>query len=496
LKAFDESGLYPYQPTPAKYLAQLLESGQNCLDGSDCGVGKTAVASAIIRHLKLPTLVLTPQINIPNWEWMGKHLGVEFDVTNVEEVRTGKSLFGRWELPKPPGPLPTELRCTQCQLVVEPEKGLPCAYGEFHCVETKKLPHRYGKFFWHPGIQFLVLDECHKYCALDSLNADMAIAARRQGIRTLAISATAADSPLGLKALGYLLGLHSLVGEDSFYRFAFRFGCRKRIFGGLEFGRDDDDRKVKMQALHRAIFPSRGTRVRIEDLGDAFPECAITAELFDFGDAQRVNALYATMDEALAELQAMQLADKSPEHPFTKLIRARQALELLKTPLYAQLARDEVEAGNSVVIFVAFKATMDALCDALGVSARIEGGQSAALRDKTIQDYLDDKTRILVTNVDCGGTALNLPDVRGKFPRVGIASLVYSSRKMRQLFGRLRRITSKTKSRYRVILAGGTKEEKIHAKMTAKLDAIDLLNDGDLLAANLPTAVVEWPEGL
>src|SRR6185436_18444939 len=137
--------------------------------------------------------------------------------------------------------------------------------------------------------------------------------------------------------------------------------------------------------------------------------------------------LYEKMDEALAELQAVQLSDKSPQHPFTKLIRARQSLELLKVPLYVQLAQDEVEAGNSVVLFVAFKATMDALCEKLGTSARIEGGQSSALREKTIQDYLDDKTRILVTNNDCGGTALNLPDVRGEFPRVGLTSLIFSS---------------------------------------------------------------------
>ncbi len=495
MKLFDESGLYLYQAESAKRLLAVL-ANRNALDGSDCGIGKTAVACGIIRHLNIPTLVLTPPINIPNWEWMGHRLGVEFDVTNVEEVRTGKSPFGRWEFPKPPGPLPTELRCTQCQLVVEPEKKIPCAYGTFHCVETKKLPHNYGKFFWHPGVKFLVLDEVHKYCALDSLNADMAIAAKRQGIKVLALSATAADSPLGLKALGYILGLHSLVGEDSFYRFCFRHGCRKRIFGGLEFGRDDDDRKFKMQALHRAIFPACGNRVRIADLGDAFPECAITAELFDFGDAERVNALYEKMDEALTELQAVQLADKSPEHPFTNLIRARQSLELLKVPLYVQLAQDEVEAGNSVVLFVAFKATMDALCEKLGVYARIEGKQSAELREKTIQDYLDDQTRLLVTNIDCGGTALNLPDVRGKFPRVGLTSLIFSSRKMRQLFGRLRRITSKTKSRYRVILAGGTREEKIHAALQRKLDAIDTLNDGDLLSANLPVIPAEWPDGL
>ena len=492
---FDGSGLFPYQVAPAKHLAALLESGQNCLDGSACGIGKTAIATAIIRYLNLPTLVLTPPINFSNWNWMAKHLGTEFDLSNVEQVRTGKTPYGRWELPRQ-GPLEVQLRCTRCQCVVEPEKNLPCAYGPFHCIETKKIPHNYGRFFWDANIKFLIFDECHKYCAVDSLNSDMAVAARRQGIRTLAISATAADSPLGLKALGFILGLHNLVGEDSFFRFCFRNGCRKRIFGGLEFGRDDEDRRAKMQALHRAIFPSRGTRVRIEDLGDVFPECAITAELFNFEDTERVEVLYREMDEALADLQAMQLADKSPQHPFTRLIRARQALELLKVPLYVRLAQDEIEAGNSVVLFVAFKATMDALCEKLGVSARIEGGQSESLRKQTIQDYLDDKTRILVTNVDCGGTALNLPDVRGKFPRVGIASLVYSSRKMRQLFGRLRRITSKTKSRYRVILAGGTKEEKIHAKMTAKLDAIDLLNDGDLLAANLPTAVVEWPEGL
>lgn len=489
MKPFDESGLYSYQVEAAKHLLGILPH-RNALDGSSMGIGKTGTGVAVIRHLNLPTLVLTPQIAIPQWEWMGKHLGTEFDVTNPEMVRTGKTPYGLWENPKPPGSLPVELRCTQCQCKVDPTEPLPCAYGPFHCVETKKIPHNYGKFFWNPAIKFLVLDEVHKYCAIDSLNADMAIAARRQNIPVLAISATAADSPLGLKALGYILGLHDLVGENSFYRFAFRHGCKRRFFGGLEFNGDP----AHMCRLHREIFPSRGVRVRIEDLGDKFPECSITAELFDFGDKKRIEQLYAEMTSALVELKQLQEQDVDPEHPFTRLLRARQALELLKVPLYVQLAQEEVEAGNSVVLFVAFKATMDALCEKLGATARIEGGQSPEERESVIQDYMDDKHRITVTNIDAGGTAVSLPDVRGKFPRVGIASLIFSSRKMRQLFGRLRRATSKTKSRYRVVLVGG--EEKIHQAMQGKLDNLDLLNDGVLLAANLPATVAEWPAGL
>src|SRR6185503_14169796 len=106
----------------------------------------------------------------------------------------------RWELPRQ-GPLEVQLRCTRCQCVVEPEKNLPCAYGPFHCIETKKIPHNYGRFFWDANIKFLIFDECHKYCAWTSLTWILAVPPGGQEIRTLAISVLRRTPRWGLRHL-------------------------------------------------------------------------------------------------------------------------------------------------------------------------------------------------------------------------------------------------------------------------------------------------------
>jgi hypothetical protein len=496
---FNGDKLYPYQIASARHLLDVLESRGSALDGSDCGVGKTPVAVSLIRHFNVPTVVLPPKISLTAWAAMGKYLGTEFDVVNIESIRTGKTLYGYWENPKPEKPV-VELICNKCQLKIDPTESInrPCAFGGIHCVVAKKVPHNLGKFYWNDEIKFLVFDEVHRHGAMDSQNADMLIAAKRQGIRTLAMSATAADSPLGLRALGYILGLHGLVGEDNFYRFAFKHGCKKAPFGGLYFAGTEEQRRVKMAELHRDIFPACGSRVRIAELGDAFPSCSIHAELYDFGPAERtrVESLYREMDAAIKELHGIKAGDVNEEHPLTKILRARQELELLKVPMFEEIAREERESGNSVVIFVAFKATVAELCKRLKVECRIVGGQSQRERDNAIGEFQSNREKTLVANIDAGNVSVSLHDLHGGFPRVGIFSPIYSSVKTRQMFGRLRRAGGKSPARYRGILAAGTCEEKIHRALSAKLDNLDMLNDGDLMAANLPLTRAEWPESL
>jgi len=492
----NEANLFPYQIEPVRHLVNLLRSGQNCLDGSDGGVGKTAMACGVIRALDLPTLVVAPQISLTAWRRMGEHIGTEFDVINPELLQTGKTPFGSWQHPRP-SKLETDLVCDRCQLVVDFKKPTKCTrqrYG-LHCVEPRKRPHRYGKFTWNDGIKFLVVDEVHRFGALDSLNADMLIAARRQGILTLGLSATAADSPLQLRALGYVLGLHQLLdgGDDDsggFYRFAFRMGCRRNLqFGGIYFAGDDRQRREKVGEIHKLLFPSRGIRVRVSDLGSAFPCRQITTELYDLGskgEASRLDRLYADMDGAIASLNAGGQGADSSDHPLTKILRARQEIELVMVPLFVDLARQYLESRMHVAVFVNFKSTMDELSKRLRTNCRIEGGQTPELRQKFLDDYLSDKEPVILVNSAAGGVSINLHDIHGNFPRVGIVSLGFSAINTRQVLCRLWRSGAKTKCLYRLPLVVGTVQEKIHKAVAAKLDRIDMLNDGDLMAANLP----------
>lgn len=483
-------GLLPWQPAAAETLVKVIRARGSALDASDMGTGKSFTAAAVIRELSLPTVVICPEISVTAWHRVGAAMGVEFDALNVEMLRTGRTPYGTWENPRPPGPLPTELWCVSCQLQVEPEKPhRPCIHHPhgIHCVEVRKKKHEYGKFTWHSAIEFLVFDEVHRFGGIDSLNADIHLAAGRQRIHSLNLSATVAESPLNFRSLGYMLGLHNLVGKNNnFYQFAFRMGCKKHPFGGLYFAGDDAERRQKMVRLHNELFPSCGIRIRIADLGDAFPKSQITAELYDLGGPERINRLYREMDGALAELEQRSKEDGDFKSAVLILLRKRQELELLKVPLFVEISKQAEENGFHVAVFVNFTATLHELAKRLKTDCLVYGGQNKDERQRNIDQFQSDESPWICLNADAGGIAIGLHDLLGNFARCGIVSLGYNARTTRQVFGRLPRAGAKSKSLYRCPLVAGSVEEKIHRALTAKLDQIDSLNDGDLMAANLP----------
>jgi len=223
----DPTGLLDYQPAAAEQLCAALETYGGALDGSDMGVGKTAQACAVIRARKLPTAVVCPAVSISGWNRMGAKLGTEFSILNYDMIRTGRSPFGTWANPRP-ARIPGHWQCESCQQkfnMVEEAKARPCPHQllGIHCLELKKKPHDYGQFTWHPGIKQLVFDEVHRCAALDSLQSDMLLAAKRQKIPVLGLSATGGETPLHFRALGYVLGLHHYT---DFFAWASRRGCR------------------------------------------------------------------------------------------------------------------------------------------------------------------------------------------------------------------------------------------------------------------------------
>jgi len=490
------TGLLEYQKSSAEHLLEVLQENGSALDASDMGTGKTFVAVAIARELDVPTLVVCPQISITAWKRAGEIMGTEFDVLNYEMLRTGRTPFGTWENP-PPDVREDFLECSECQLKLDLKNPFSCPHhpAGIHCAVVKSKPHNYGKFFWNRNIRLLIFDESQRSGGFDSLNSDMLVGAKIAGIPVLGLSATVADSPLNFRALGYVLGLHHLVDrKDSdlpgFYRWAHKLGCRKSPFGGLQFMGNEEVRRQKMVQLHSEIFPSRGTRIRIADLGDAFPQCQITAELYDLKENGRIDELYAEMDAAIQELNERKLLDRGLDMPLTRILRAKQEIELLKVPVFEEVAISMQEAGRTVGLFVNYTATLDALQKRLKWKCRIDGSQRGAKGQRDRQAMIDaiqaDEERGILLNNQAGGVSISLHDVTGRFPRGGAVSLPSSASMFRQLCGRFRRQGGKSKSIYRVILAAGTVEVKAHRQLSQKLNQIDALNDGDLWAANLP----------
>lgn len=424
----DPSGLLDYQVEPAKRLAAAVRCYGGAIDCSDTGTGKTYQVLAAARDLGISPLVVCPKAVIPSWHRVAEHLGVELlGVVNYEKIRTGNTEWGHWSGP--------------------------------------------GKRFFRwdaANTPLVVWDEAHYTRNETSQNSRMLVGARRDRVKNIVLSATMAETPLHLKAAGFALGLHN--GVD-FREWTKDFGCGKSYeTGRWEFSGGIAD----LRKLHNLLFPHRGVRVRREDLGDAFPETQVTAELFQLDRAGRLAAIY----QELANTYGQQ-ADEA-ETALVAQLRLRQELELLKVPLIASLARDAVAEGQHVAIFVNFTPPLEALCKLLGTDCCIHGGQSPDVRQKNIDAFQSDRSPVIVCNLVAGGVGIGLHDTHGRHPRLSLICPTFSAVQLRQALGRVHRAGSLSKSIQRIVLVAGGVEEHIQKKLKSKLKRLDSINDGDL----------------
>lgn len=430
--------LLPYQINHSKDIIRPLTSlNRAALDASDAGTGKTYVSCYTVAYIGCPCVIVTNKATKPSWEKVSAGFGLKpILITNYESLRRGK-------------------------------------YPE--CRKSG------NGFVWNlPQDTTIIFDECQRCKSRTSLNAKLLIAARAQHYRLILCSATAANSPLEMYALGYALGLHQLW---NFWTWARRNGVTQGFFG-MEF----TGGKEALRKLHNDIFPARGSRMRISEIPD-FPSSVVTAEVIDTGKAKAIQREYDRLRNELRraehsgnreQLQAVanELGSKRASH-LTLVLRARQAIELYKVPAMVEMTRAALEEGQSVVLLVNFSATIEALMEQLDCPHVIRGGQSPAERQQVIDRFQSNEIHVVIANIQAGGVGVSLHDPEGQRSRLSIISPTFSAADLRQALGRVHRAGGAA-SIQKICFAAGTCEEHTAKICAAKLAQIDLLNDGDM----------------
>lgn len=490
--------LRDWQYEPANRLREILAIHHTAIDESETGTGKTYVAAFIAANNHLPTLVVGPKVARATWERAAESFGDRFSFVGYEMLRTGNTDFGKWTGGANPREKYFKCQCCQRKLPLQNFEPCYCHPIGIHCVELKAKPHRYGKFVFHPAVKQIIFDEAHRCNGMDSLNADMLIAAKQQGIRTLALSATPACSPLQMRALGYLLDLHNLNSDiirevrpgmgigvrPSFYRWIRKKGCTlDPAFHGWKWLVSADFQREIMNGIRDEIIPARGVRVCCDTI-PGFPECDIQAELYSLDDPATLEKVYGEMAASLSALASRQEQDKNPESKITILLRGRQKVELLKVPIAVELGQDSLDKGMSVVFFVNFRQTIEELCKRFPEALVIDG-TTVKTRDASLEKFQVNVCRTLVVNNEAGGVALSMQDLDGFHPRMGYVFPNFSATSMRQVFGRLPRDGGKSRCHYRVIFADCPTDRTIHCAVSRKLDNQDALTDSDWTPPNL-----------
>lgn len=421
-----------------------LRKGPVFVLGACTGAGKTYVCCETIRRLNMPALVVAPKVSLTQWRKVIEGFGIErlvIDVINPEKISTPRG----------------------------------CRYYT-----------REGGWANVPYPCLLVVDEIHRGCSShDSVTTNAVVHFGAKKVRPdnklLALSATVADNPFKLGAIGYWMGFHRFV-SSSWFEWLRAHGCEMRDVG---WGRNRrrifafTTNRAKAQAHMSAIRDDMGTRflsVTPKEI-PGFPEEVVDVLRLDLAKKDR-DALERAYAEMPKEFKA------TSEDDMVNTLRLREQAEFCKAEAIAEQAAKDEEDGLSVFILVNFTATRTRIEEYMrrkGVEyASIYGGQGERERQAGIDAFQRNDTHVLVAMAAAASCALSAHDERHERMRVSYISPGYNASDVRQGLGRIRRAGGTAVVQH-LVLAADSVEERVARTLERKLACIDTLNDGDLM---------------
>lgn len=440
--------LRPYQEAHGAAMLRALKTFRAALDASQTGTGKMYVACWLAKRLGVVPLVIAPWSTLAEWQKVAKGFGIEIETINYEKVRGVRRLCLVARFEKETG---QELYGPFLKRLSVSEWGREIASGQG------------SRWKWHQNYELVIFDEVHRCGGGKTLNSKLLIAAKRQACYILPLSATSANDPRQLKALGFALGLFEL---RNFHRWLLRHGCEPGFWSRIELSSDPAEVERGMAKIHRAIFnEGRGARMLKKNI-PGFPETQVSTKLIydESGKAARLSSQMAELYEGRSHLELLQ--------------KVRAGLEILRVPALAELAAD-YSKSTRVVIFVNYRATIAALRKALapkfGEVPVIDGEHNDPVyRQDVIERFQADQFPILLANSAAGGEGIGL---HGRMDRTGLHSPPYSARQAEQQLGRFPRIGGSYSQQFFIYFAG-TVEEEIAARVEQNRNNLAVLNDG------------------
>jgi len=426
--------LFKKQQEAADFFLRCLRNGVNTLDSSDVGTGKTVVAAHIAKVLKRPVAVICPKAVIPAWERELEEMGVTpMFVINYEKIRTGKT--------------------------------------EYMSKRAKKI------FLWNLPENTLVLcDEAHKMKGPFTLNSQLAISLVNQGHQLHMMSATAAEDPTEMRALGYVLDLHSLNetkgSKKNWYSWMYQFGCAKDLWNQWCL-----KKRSKLLELHDIMYSNNCKRLTVRDFPDSFRANRVFIEPIQFQEQRKILNAYkeAGITPAIVTKFFESSDVEDSEFEMVNLLRARQLAESFKVKDMADMSKELLNQKKSVVLFVNFSDTVEALCGILKCKC-IRGGQNPKERQDIIDAFQRDEEHVLVVNTAAGGTGISLHDVNGNRQRVTLISPSFNVKDYMQALGRIHRNGAKSDAIQKILVASDTVEEKVIEAIENKVANIRALH--------------------
>lgn len=449
--------LLSYQVAHTLQLIECLKLKNRVLDASDTGTGKTYCAIAVASILNLQPFIICPKSVISSWigvlnEFSCPYIGI----SNYEALKNN-SYYDGFKSNGELDPIHCPFMNIELEVVNKDEK------------DPKKIKYSKKFKFQFPPNTLIIFDEAHRCKNYGSQTSNLLMAIIQNNIKIMLLSATITDKINCFKPFGCVFNFYSKP-EDFKQWITKHKGYEKDKYNSWELD------KVKLDIIHKNVFPRFGSRLKIAELGNLFPQNNIIADSYYLDNHLEVDKIYKEINQEILDIK--NLEDKSER--LAKLLRARMRIEMLKVPIYMDLAQEGLDSDYSVVIFVNFSATLEYICHHMKTSCVIRGGQTIEERQKNIDDFQANREKIIVVMIQAGGVGVSLHDLHGKHPRMSIISPTWSGQDLKQVLGRIHRAGSKTPAIQKIVFVKDTEEENICGLIKKKLTNIQAINDGVL----------------
>lgn len=448
--------LLSYQIPHVNQLCEALKNTNCVLDASDTGTGKTYTTIACCHMMKLKPFIVCPKSVINSWATVAKEMGIEImGVVNYEKLKG-------------------------CKYYSENLKIIDCPY-------VKKYGEKNENFiFEFPNNTIIILDEAHKCKNHKTANSKILLAMQKSGRKMMLLSATITDKIDCFRPFGVAFGLYN---DQKRFKIWLRTKLWQRQVAYMNSANytvqkmNYSNEQLILSLIHDAIFPKKGSRMKIKELGDLFPQNQILAKCYYSDDHQKVNELYNLINTALEDLKKQE----TKSNALGEIIRCRMRIEMIKLPIIMDLIDDALENNYSVAIFVNFRDSMHYLVNHLKEECSIiNGDQTLNERQTNIDNFQKNKTKIIVSIIQAGGVGISLHDLNGR-PRMSIISPSWSGTDIVQALGRIHRAGAKSPALQRIVYIANSYEEEICKSLGEKLCVLSAINDNDLVGPKIKT---------
>lgn len=428
----------------SRMVSAIRENGA-VLNNSGTGAGKTLQAIEACRELGLHPIVVTTATTTVSWTRAMLQQELDwYDVLSWEKIKNGST--------------------------------------EWYQVR-KSGRHAYRN--WKaPKDAILIFDESQKCMKLDTQNAKMVLQALSQKIPLMFLSATPFIDPLTMGV--YAVAFRLIPSSLQFIRWAKSMGAQKNFWGSYEY-KDTPENMARIAALNAALT-EKNLLVKADpvEIASHFPENVVHTKLIevDKKTAAQVNAVAALFvkQEGLREddIKRAQLKKRDIQ-AITDMLRARQMVEAMKIPYIVETARNMLDSGNSVVVFVSFTDTIDAIRELFSGTpcCEISGRVTGKKRQEAIDRFQNDEAHLCIVQIASGGAGISLHDTRGVRPRVALLNVTYSFVEMEQALGRIHRLGGKTPAIQYLLVAANTIEETVADQLRKKYKTATTLLNGE-----------------